>query len=872
MSSDINNIIIELKERFQKPKEYPYKRRIIFWHDEEREFEDEIDSLYIPDVKIIHLTGNNTFKAKKTLSEDDTLSDYLVYSPLSYEKDDDNWLINVELYSEEFRADQISIWIDEMNMPDNLVVRKLVKDYRKFFNSRDRRQSVRSLNLNYKNPSQIPLAIMAVISGQKEISPAGIIKSVISKDLYFDTNTIYQNFVSYGIDAAFWKMVQQATGFVKGEDVTLSNLVIHIMLTAATNTVEEEILEGLDRYISIPNKSFCYDLIFDWLHSDDKEKIYELARYTEKETKIVLRFKDIDVVRLVPTEIFPCIDESILTTLMTDITEHDVISVKQIKSVVERRRTTAWYESYKYYYDGLYQIANIEDFYLSHREGFHLTDPKEIWQAYMKDYYLMDTYYRCFQMNFQQSLSSSVPILEDLFKNVVDKVEGLYSNWFLNNLGENWTKAISGELKDYGTLPAEAQLTGFYDTVKITAEKNRVFVIISDALRYEVAVELGDKLKHDVQCTVETKARGGIFPSVTKFGMAALLPGGNNITVKKNTKNNLDVYIDDMPTDGLENRDKILKKANPKSIALKFDDIIGMKKQERVNLVKGMDIVYFYHDRIDETGHTHETDVFTACEKALDEITRLVKIIANEFNSTNIYITSDHGFLYTYSPFEEYNKINKNNFVDEIVELDRRYVITEKDAEIDSLMPVRFLRGRTQYNAFTPRENLRIKKSGSGINYVHGGVSLQEILIPVIYCHFLRNQNKNYLDNKDSIDKKPVEVALLSTTRKITNMIFTLNFGQMQVVSGNMETAHYNIYFEDEHKNKVSDVQKIIADKTTEDEKERTFSLRFSLRSQAYSNLAKYYLVIEDESGHQAPKRIEFIIDIAFAVDDFNFF
>ncbi len=870
--SEIDNIRQELTERFQRPLDYPYKRRIIFWHDEEREFEDEIDNLYIPEVKIIQLTGNNTFNAKKTLCVDDTESNYLVYSPLSYEKDDENWLINIELYSEDFRADQTSIWIDEMKMPSSPRNRKFVKDYRRFFNNRERRQSVKSLNLNYKNPSQIPLAVMAVLSSQKNINPANIIKAVISNNLDSEVNSIYQNFISYGVDEAFWKMVQQATGFFKGEDIKLANLLIHILLTAAVNTLDEEIFEGLERYISIPNKSFCYDLVYDWMHSDDKRSFYDLARYTEQEMRLSERFKNIEVTRLLSNEVFPCIDESILRTMMTEITEHIVINVAQIKSVVERRRTTAWFGDYEYYYNGLYQVSLMQDFYLKHIEGFHLTEANEIWEAYQKDYYLMDTYYRYFQMNFQKSLSLSQPLIEDLFKNVADKVEGLYTNWFLNNLGENWTKASAEILKNQGTVPAEAQQTGFYSKISQEAKKNRVFVIISAALRYEVAAELADKLKHDIQCTVELNALGGIFPAVTKFGMAALLPNSNNITVRKNSKDILDVYIDDMPTDGKENRDKILKKANPGSVALKFDEIITMKKQERVNLVKGMDIVYFYHDRIDETGHTHETDVFDACEKTLDEITRLVRIITNEFNSTNIYITSDHGFLFTYSPLGEYNKVDKTDFVDGVVELDRRYVITDYDAEPESLMPVRFLGNRTEFKAFTPKENLRIKKSGSGINYVHGGVSLQEIMIPQIYCHFLRNQNKSYLDNKDSYDKKPVELVLLSTTRKINNMIFNLNFAQMQVVSGNIESASYNIYFEDEYKDKVSDVQKIIADKTTENEKERTFVCRFSLRSRAYSNLAKYYLVIEDASGLQKPQRIEFNIDIAFAVDDFNFF
>ncbi len=41
--------------------------------------------------------------------------------------------------------------------------------------------------------------------------------------------------------------------------------------------------------------------------------------------------------------------------------------------------------------------------------------------------------------------------------------------------------------------------------------------------------------------------------------------------------------------------------------------------------------------------------VFPACDDAIAEIKNLVRIIVNEFGGTNILITADHGFLYTYN-------------------------------------------------------------------------------------------------------------------------------------------------------------------------------------------------------------------------------
>ena len=69
----------------------------------------------------------------------------------------------------------------------------------------------------------------------------------------------------------------------------------------------------------------------------------------------------------------------------------------------------------------------------------------------------------------------------------------------------------------------------------------------------------------------------------------------------------------------------------------------------------------------------------------------------------------------------------------------------------------------------------------------------------------------------------------------------------------------------------ISDMYKIIADKTGADSQDRTFRCNFNLKSLKYSNLESYYLMIADETGLQMPQREEFRIDIAFAVEEFDF-
>lgn len=867
-SMDLQKISQDLNRRFAAPLPEFYKRRIIFWYDEDREFEDKVEELELDNASILVLTGTNTFTAKKLLAADDTTTNYLVYSPLCYEKPEDNWLINIELYSEEFRADLNSIWMDEMGLPNNATVRRMVKGYHKFFNSIERRKSVAAMAKSINTASQLHLAVMASLCGIQDAQPAGIIRAVLCESLEMEQNSIYQDFVKFGASNPFWVMVAQATGYSEGEDADLGRLATHIMLTATTRTMRSEFLAGLDGFISVPHQSYCYDLVSDWLQSNDNESLHTIARFVEYEARLSNRFLKMAVEDLVETECFPCINECILKLLMKDISNF-IINVDTISGVVEKRRTLAWYEAVSCYYEGLLQVANMQQFFHDHATGFHLAQAHQIWKAYTTDYYKMDTYYRQFHLCFDRSLTVSNEVLDDLFKHVVEKVEGLYNGWFLTQLGTNWSDVCADELAQYGSILEVEKQERFYRS-KVATGDNRVYVIISDALRYEVAASLTEQLRRETQSKVSLDSMQAIFPTITKFGMAALLPHSKlNVVHKPN--GGVAVQADGVSTE-MPNRDKVLKGAHGASVALQYKNIIKMKRAERQALVKGMDIVYIYHDKIDEASHTADNLVFPACDDAITEIKNLVRVIVNDFGGTRILITADHGFLYTFSPLTEDDKVDKTSFNQQDVECGRRYALMQQGAKPDYLLPVKFVDPDAGLDAFAPRENVRIKMSGGGLNFVHGGISLQEMVVPVIDYQFLRSTSMTYQRNRDKYDTKPVTISLLSATRKISNMIFSLNFFQKEAVGDNRSGCNYLLYFTDANGKQISDTARIIADKTSDNAQERTFRCSFNLKSLKYSNRESYYLVIADESGLQAPQREEFQIDIAFALDEFNFF
>lgn len=145
---------------------------------------------------------------------------------------------------------------------------------------------------------------------------------------------------------------------------------------------------------------------------------------------------------------------------------------------------------------------------------------------------------------------------------------------------------------------------------------------------------------------------------------------------------------------------------------------------------------------------------------------------------------------------------------------------------------------------------------------MHGGVSLQELCVPVIVFKNLRTSSKKYVEVSNA------ELKLLSESRKVSNLLFSLDFFQRQPVGDKVQPCAYTIYMSDDEGVPVSDRQTVIADRTNLNASERVFRVRFNLKAGAYDSKKIYRLVIANDTD--VPEEVEFHIDIAFA-DDFGF-
>jgi uncharacterized protein (TIGR02687 family) len=854
-----------LTERFAAPPADEFhKRRIVFWHDEDGEFAEHVDELALSGVTVVKLIGKNNFAVKKLLSCDDLTSNYLVYDPLAYAKDlKDDWLLDVRLYSEDFRADLVSLQMEELLVEPTSAMRKTMKVYAKFLENKDRKAKLRRIGHSYQTPLQLHIDIMAVLCGIEGGSAQDVFIAILSAGLEKENNAPLTAIGKFGNIDAFWQLVKKYTGYVDGGERPLSDFAAHILLTALSQTMPASALRGLERFISDSNKAYCYQLVHEWQRSEGGDyDLVEVCHHVERELRLAERFDKTEILVLLKSDTFPAINESILKRFFAEVHEN-VIKVNDIIAAVENRRTAAWYDQTEDYLESLYYIAKMQEFYLAHADGFHIVEPAKIWKLYLTDVYRMDSHYRHFHRRFGNTLQAPNALLEDALKKCSDVVEGLYREWFLKQLALAWTNAIAGDLDTLGYVSEIREQRRFYSSYvgSSVSKGNRVFVVISDALRYEVAAELAETLSRATKGKANLEAVQAVFPSITKFGMAALLPGKELLATDK-----MEVLVDGCPTTSTAQRGAILAAANAESVAVQYRDLLQMKKQERRDLVKDKEIIYIYHNTIDALGDKLATEnkVFDACNTAISELTAIVKIIANDLSGINVLITADHGFLYTYNPLEESQKISRQTFNGEILELGRRYALVSPDTTADYLLPVKTERtiGGVAMKGYAPQDTVRIKVQGGGENYVHGGISLQEMVVPVIVYKGMRTGYRKFVEVQNP------GLALISESHKVSNLMFSLDFLQKHPVGEKVQPCSYTLHFTDDEGVPVSDTQTVIADRSSSNASERVFRVRFALKQIQYNRSKIYRLVIAN--GTDAPEEVEFCIDIAFA-DDFGF-
>ncbi|MGN7611897.1 BREX-1 system phosphatase PglZ type A [Magnetococcales bacterium HHB-1] len=848
--------------------------RIVFWQDQDSEFLESLPKIALKEVTLIHVNQESALAVKARVTLDEPQKNYLLYESGPQPDPVDDWLLDIRLYAAPFAADRATMHLKALGL-QQASLRNHLAERATFLASKERLAKLKSMIQPDDQAEDIDRAMLAILTKADQTSFAHITIALLQgfdENNLDDTPPSWKALEKYGLDKIFWEIV--ATRFhYQDKNPTLKNLLIRLLISDLSKSLHGDLPQGLD-HLALSSRGSANAVIClgQWRDSSSRSQRFEILSATVAELiRLEEHLSSLSSQALADVRTFLLIEKILASRLRDQILETiQTINLDEVRHRVAQRQDGYWatdqllstehaprYALHRTY-DALLFAAELFD--LQNKisiDQLNYTQAKDYYYAYTKQLYRVDQCYRLFYEATEKADKAGWDILKPL----KPEVEACYGNWFIHNLGLYWGKCVEPLLRNQWKIDDIPNQQTFYQKFiypTVSSRGNRrIFLIISDAFRYEAAKELTDLLNGQYRLTAELQSQLGVLPSYTALGMAALLPHQRLDYHKNGT-----VLVDDQSSSGFEQRKKILAKV--KGVALKADQLLAMKKTEGRAFIRSQRLVTIYHNRIDAIGDAEVTEksTFAAVRETIDTLAALVTKIINDLNGTQIVITADHGFLFQMDAPSERDKNILENRPQGAIKSKKRYLIGNH-------LPTnsKVICGSTETTAGTkesvdfwlPKGANRFHFVG-GARFIHGGAMLQEIVVPVIKVQQMKGKSTK------ATRIRSVPISLLGHHFKITTNRHRFTFIQSEPVSERVKPLSVRIAIYEEQ-NPVTNVAIVTFDSQSQDMNQWRKEVRLTLAGRTFDKKKRYQLIARNADTSVDVLRIDVTIDLAFFND-----
>lgn len=769
----------------------------VFWYDEGGQMQLFVMSLELPGVEVLTLQ-NNAFSLKyRILKGEQPERGFIIYSPEAKPTDDDNWLLDLEMSAALFSADMGSLYAAECNIPLELK-EKVVDKHLEFFKTAPNRKRLSARIHQGMDVMEIEKLMQAIVCRTEPICDQMTLS--LAFEAFEDKTDILDKLEKYQLLDLYWSEISQTFGY-EGQ---------HRMKDLLIVLFRDDMMRRLDGG-SLRNEAHIF--MRDWRDSRQYGELYkQWAQKLEDELQIKNQIQGYDIEKLVMVETFPCVDKVIAQYLQMEV-QNGTMTVEKMESIVEEREHKLFFSVAAHTIRALLEARRMIEDIDQKINGLIINSADEGFRMYCNDLYTIDLHYRHYFREEKEAESKK------LLSPITEMVQRKYTNGFLMELAKKWQPLVDAMNK--WQINGVINQRFFYDyyVTPFVRKGIKIFVIISDALRYETMVELQQRISQMSRMVTEMKpAMLSTLPSYTQLGMAALLPN-RQLSYEKQQD---EVFADGLSTKGTAARQKVLEQWEPKSLAISAKDFLAITAPKTA--FRDYNLIYVYSNKIDFVGDKRETEgeVFKATEEEFDNIIKMVGLIRNA-NGSNILITSDHGYLY------QNEQLDESEFVDfkvmgNVITDTRRFVIG------DNLQPGNAVKTwnsedvglKCGHQVQIAKAMNRMRKQGSGSRFVHGGSMPQEITVPVLHVNI-----------KKDADISQVDVDILNKRAKLTTNNQTISFFQTEAVSEKVKGITLRIGFYDAQGSLISDSITMVFDsentESTQREKKHIFVFKNQL-------------------------------------------
>ena len=374
----------------------------------------------------------------------------------------------------------------------------------------------------------------------------------------------------------------------------------------------------------------------------------------------------------------------------------------------------------------------------------------------------LDTYHRELEKRYE-IFDIGISADHSLTEKVVVKSRQIYTDT-LGDLAQAFQDACKSE--GFVFEGTEKQRDVFNRKIKPSLGKHKIAYIIVDALRYEMAAELCAGIGEGFDAVIAPVVAA--IPCITEIGMASLLPSTEgDFSLVNMGKGKIGLSVDGKALANRQDRINFIKEESGEYniTTTKLEDVIKPRKNLKEQIANSNFILVTSQeiDEICEQGNASLAHQLMS--EILAQIRRaILNLSTDELGIEYFIITADHGYIFL-EELEEGNKVDAPG--GQTIDLHPRawigkggaksssYIrVTEKDIGYSGSLELAF-----------PKRLGCFRVKGPDNPYFHGGISLQELVVPVISI----SRRLSTIDKVSSDD-----FVFIFDKPKITNRLFSV--------------------------------------------------------------------------------------------------
>jgi uncharacterized protein (TIGR02687 family) len=798
--------------------------RIVFWYDETQTYREQFEQICLPDVCKLEI-GSNAFALKYRLLKEEPIQKFLLYSPSAKPNDDQNWLLDILLANAEFQTEDWAIHLSNLGL--GMEYRPVSEQHLFFFNSKDRTEKLKKLiekETNVLTLQQVLEDMLYVITDANDGFDS-VIESLLHH-LACGKDTMMPLIQKCKLDAFLFENMEQRYGYTVQD--TSKRSIKDFIFGAFKWSFYRSLNRKLDENITLSDGARIF--LNKWQNDSRCEDDYEAIAKTAADVfGIAQTLENENYQLLLDCTYFKEIDNYLIRLLADKIYNH-TLPTGDIEAYINKRLNTKWAKKdlklQNMYLALMYAARFLGMFEQENR--FEVYSPEQGVEQYVKSRYKIDLYYRKFIYHLKKS--EHVGEMAELLHQVEDR----YSNNYLLQMNDHWQQQLDTLAEWKINCPKQRDFYRSY----VECRSSKVCVIVSDALRYEIGEDLAARINQKNRLDAQVKYAVSGLPSYTQLGMAAVLPN-KTLEIKEDTT----VFADGLPTSGLDNRDKILKRKCERSVALKTADILENNRDGLRDILKNNDVIYVFHDVVDKKSHdsASEEDTPLAAEEAVEELTKLVGKLMGDNYIGRVLITADHGFIYQNRTLDESEYLGVDPSGD-ILKKDRRFVVGKNLRQDSAFMSFTAgqlgLEGDLDFQF--PKSINRLRVKGAALKFVHGGASLQEVIVPVVM-----------ISKKNQDDIRQVDVDLLDSGNGIiSSSQLVIKLYQREPVGDKVQKRVLKIGVYNADGKLISEQKELVFDSPISDIKDREHTVTLLLTKEIdKENNRRVSLILREPNG-----------------------